>query len=181
MFTKGKGDGYWEVMKCARVIGLKRKFWQSVVSKHIERRCHTDSWLNWTQYSFPRNLTAPGVALGSAVVGNRPGHGQLAPVLKLCFSCVELLKAKVLTGVGTVSGTLNHRCCCLSVRTPRNVKSLSYCFLVFREAMCSCVVNFFLSWTLNSRSYEFANQSTVLKWLEFSRLLVRRFHPKYYL
>lgn len=141
-----------------------------------ERRCHTDSWLNWTQHSFPRNLTAPwqGVTLGK-----HAWTWWLTLVLKLCFPSVELSKARVLTGIGAVSGTLNRRRCYLSVRTPRNVKSLSYCFLVFRETMCSCVVNFFLSWTLNSRSFEFASQSTVLIWLEFSVLLVRRFHPKY--
>lgn len=76
-------------------------------------------------------------------MGNTPGRDDFL-VLKLCFPCVELSKARVLTGIGAVSGTLNRHCCYLSVRTSRNVQSLSYCFLVFREAMCSCAVNFFL-------------------------------------
>lgn len=126
-----------------------------------ERRCHTDLWLNWIQYSFPRNLTASwqGVTFGECCCGKHAWTWWLTLVLKLCFPCVELSKARVLTGIGAVSGTLNRHRCYLSVRTPRNVQSLSYCFLVFREAMCSCAVNFFLSWTLNSRSCEFASHS----------------------
>lgn len=55
-----------------------------------------------------RNLTAPGVAFGSAVVGNRPGHARFTLVLKLCSSC-RTVESQGFDSVGAVSGTLNHR------------------------------------------------------------------------